>query len=331
MKLLGLLLFLAVIVVLPLVTSNVYYLTVLTVIGIYWILIASLNLLVGFTGTLSIGHVGLLGVGAYAFCILGGDSVGWNPFLAMIASGAICALVGLLLGLPSLRLPGFYFAMVTMAFGLIVTELALSEQWLTGGAAGLPSPTLPAAFESYSGFYWLVAAIAAFVTWMTWNLSRMMWGRSMIALRDNPVAASAFAVPIYRTKLIVFTFSGFTAGIAGALFAHSQTYITPDAFVFNLGIYFFVAIIIGGRGVILGPFIGAAVLAALPDIFGPLAKYATFFYGFVLLIIVLVLPGGVSDLLRRISERLSGTKVVRTEITPDLGRLRASIGTAEAK
>ena len=331
MKLLGLVLFAIVIVAMPLITSNVYYLTVLTVIGIYWILIASLNLLVGFTGQLSIGHVGLLGVGAYAFCILGGDSIGWHPFLAMAASGVICALVGLLLGLPSLRLPGFYFAMVTMAFGLIVTELALSEQWLTGGAAGLPSPPLPAAVESYSGFYWLVVAIAAFVTWMTWNLSRMMWGRSMIALRDSPVAASAFAVPIYRTKLTVFTFSGFTAGIAGALFAHSQTYITPDAFVFNLGVYFFVAIIIGGRGVILGPFVGAAVLAALPDIFGPLANYATFFYGFMLLIIVLVLPGGVNDLMRRVSERLANAKVVRTEITPDLARLRASLKTAEAK
>ena len=89
------------------------------------------------------GHVGLLAIGAYAFCLLAGGQ-GWNPFLALLAGGAICAVIGLLLGLPSLRLPGFYFAMATLAFGLIVSELALAEQWLTNGSVGMPAPKLPA-------------------------------------------------------------------------------------------------------------------------------------------------------------------------------------------
>ena len=103
---------------------------------------------------------------------------------------------------------------------------------------------------------------------MTANLARLMWGRAMVALRDSTVAASSVAVPIYIVKLMVFVFSGFTAGISGGLYATSQSYITPDAFIVNLGIYFFVAIIIGGRGVIIGPFIGAAVLAAIPELVG---------------------------------------------------------------
>ena len=312
----------------PWLAPNLYYLHVVTMIGVYWVLIATLNLLVGYTGQLSIGHVGLLAVGAYAFCLLVGSS-GWNPFLAMLAGGALCALVGLLLGLPSLRLPGFYFAMVTLAFGLIVTELALAEQWLTNGSVGMAAPDFPPPFDTHEGFYWFVMGIAGTVTWLCWNLGRFMWGRAMIALRDSTVAAQSVAVPIYRTKLIVFVFSGFTAGIAGALYATSQSYITPDAFIVNLGVFFFVSIIIGGRGVIVGPFIGAAVLTALPELVGPLAKYASFFYGVVLLIVVLAMPGGVDEMLRSVSQRLRRNADVKTSIEPDLDKLRAAIRQAQ--
>ena len=312
----------------PWLAPNLYYLHVVTMIGVYWVLIATLNLLVGYTGQLSIGHVGLLAVGAYAFCLLVGSS-GWNPFLAMLAGGALCALVGLLLGLPSLRLPGFYFAMVTLAFGLIVTELALAEQWLTNGSVGMAAPDFLPPFDTHEGFYWFVMGIAGIVTWLCWNLGRFMWGRAMIALRDSTVAAQSVAVPIYKTKLIVFVFSGFTAGIAGALYATSQSYITPDAFIVNLGVFFFVSIIIGGRGVIAGPFIGAAVLTALPELVGPLAKYASFFYGVVLLIVVLAMPGGVDEVLRGISERLRRNTEVKTSIEPDLDKLRAAIRQAQ--
>jgi branched-chain amino acid transport system permease protein len=321
--------FSVVVAVFPFLAPNLYYLHVVTMIGVYWVLIATLNLLVGYTGQLSIGHVGLLAVGAYAFCLLVG-SAGWNPFPAMLAGGVLCSLIGLLLGLPSLRLPGFYFAMVTLAFGLIVTELALAEQWLTNGSVGMAAPEFPAPFDTPNGFYWLVASIAAFVTWLCWNLARFMWGRAMIALRDSTVAAQSVAIPIYRTKLIVFVFSGLTAGIAGALYATSQSYITPDAFIVNLGIFFFVSIIIGGRGVIAGPFIGAAVLTAIPELVGPLAKYASFFYGVVLLIVVLAMPGGVNEMMRGLSEKLRRSSDVRTQIEPDLDKLRDAIQRASS-
>jgi len=312
---------------LPFITGNLYYLHVATVIGVYWVLIATLNLLVGFTGQLSIGHVGLLAIGAYAFCLLAGpQGQGWSPYLALLAGGAICALVGLILGLPSLRLPGFYFAMATLAFGLIVAELALAEQWLTNGSVGMPAPNFPAPFDTPWGFYWLVLGIAAFITWMTANLARLMWGRAMVALRDSTVAASSVAVPIYLVKLVVFVFSGFTAGIAGGLYATSQTYITPDAFIVNVGIYFFVAIIIGGRGAIIGPFIGAAVLAAIPELVAPLAKYGAFFYGFILLLVVLVIPGGFGELISIVASRLRRVPQMSTSIEPDLAGLAAAIG-----
>ena len=133
-------------------------------------------------------------------------------------------------------------------------------------------------------------------------------------------------MPIYRIKLIVFVFSGFTAGIAGALYSTSQSYITPDAFIVNLGMFFFVSIVIGGRGVILGPFVGAAVLTAIPELVGPLAKYASFFYGVVLLTVVLAMPGGVerTDPHARPSAS-AAAKTPRPASSPDLETLRRAI------
>lgn len=309
----------------PLLAGNFYYLHIATLIAIYWVLISTLNLLVGYTGTLSVGHVGLLAIGAYAFCLLAGAQ-DWPVFPALLAGGAICALIGLVLGLPSLRLPGFYFAMVTTAFSVIVSELALAEAWLTNGSVGMPAPAFPAPFDSPRGFYLLAVGIALAATWLTWNLARSMWGSRMVAVRDSRAAALAVGIPIARTKLIVFVFSGFTAGIAGGLFATLQSYITPDAFILNLGLYFFVSIIIGGRGVIVGPFIGAVVLAAIPELVGSLQKYGTFFYGLILLGVVLLMPGGFGEAIAGLRRLLGRAPRTETAVRPDLARLRRAIG-----
>ncbi len=310
---------------LPYITGNLYYLHVATVIGVYWVLIATLNLLVGFAGQLSVGHVGLLAIGAYAFCLLAGSQGTGIRFWLCSPAESFAPRSACYWACRRCACRDFIFAMATLAFGLIVSELALAEQWLTNGSVGMPAPSFPAPFDTPWGFYWLVLGIAAFITWMTANLARFMWGRAMVALRDSTVAASSVAIPIYRTKLMVFVFSGFSAGISGGLYATSQSYITPDAFIVNLGIYFFVAIIIGGRGVIIGPFTGAAVLAAIPELVGPLAKYGTFFYGFILLLVVLVLPGGFGELISNLAARLRGEQPVSASIEPDLEGLRAAI------
>src|SRR5207253_2032976 len=151
-------------------------------------------------------------IGSYAFTILA-SQYGVDTFSATVVAGAIGAICGFILGLPSLRLPGFYFAMATLAFALIVGELSLAQQELTGGGAGLPVPGFPAPFDTPGGFYWLVLAVAALVTWVTTNIAGLMWGRALIAIRDSEVAARANGVPVFPMKLLVFTFSGFTAGL----------------------------------------------------------------------------------------------------------------------
>ena len=312
-------------VTLPWWAGNQYQLHMAALICVYWILISGLNLVIGYTGQLSIGHVGLLAIGAYAFAILVGK-MGWHPALAVAAAGVLGGLCGLALGLPSLRLPGFYFAMATMAFALIVNELVLAQVNLTGGGVGLPGPLFPAPFDSPTGFYYLVAALALAVTLLSWNIARRMWGRGLMSIRDNPVTAQAVGVPLFRAKLMVFVFSGVTAGVAGAMFASLQSYITPDTFVFELSLFFFVCIIIGGRGSMIGPFLGTVVLTALPELVAPLAKLGHFFYGLLLLVVVLVVPEGIGRMFELIGERFRPRRVQHEAITPDLPRLSRAIG-----
>jgi branched-chain amino acid transport system permease protein len=152
-----------------------------------------------------------------------------------------------------------------------------------------------------------------------------MWGRGLIAIRDSVVTAQAAGVPVFRAKLIVFVFSGLTAGVAGALFGSLQSYITPDTFIFELGLFFFVCIIIGGRGGILGPLAGTAILTALPELAAPLAKLGTFFYGLLLLVVVLLVPEGIGRLFELALERLRPRKLESAPVHPDLGRLSAAI------
>lgn len=309
---------------LPFWAGDFYQLHLAQLIGVYWILIVGLNLVVGFTGQLSIGHVGLLAIGAYTFAFLAGTHE-LNPLFAIAVAGVVGGLCGLLLGLPSLRLPGFYFAMTTMAFSLIVTELTLAQDEITGGGIGLAVPGVSAPFDTPDGLYWLILIVGALVTWLTWNVSRRMWGRSLIAIRDSEITAMAVGISLFRAKLIVFVFSGVTAGVAGALFASLQSYITPDTFVFELGLFFFVCIIIGGRGSILGPFIGTIILTALPELVAPLAKLGNFFYGLTLLAVVLLIPEGLQRLFEVLAEKLRPRRIESHVVTPDLTRLAAAI------
>ncbi len=266
---------------------------------IYWVLVAGLNLVVGFAGQLAIGWVSLLTIGAYtaSALALGRVTPEIPTFLALAAAGVLGAVFGLIAGLPALRLRTFYFAMTTLGLSTIVTQIALAWKTVTGGGVGIQGPAMPAPFDSSWGFYFFCLGLALFVTWMTCNISASRYGRSLVAIRDAEVAAES--VGIYKPKLLVsvFLFSGALAGVAGGLFASLQSYITPDAFTFDLSVLFFIAILIGGRGSILGPMIGTAILTILPDFAAPLVQWSTFLYAVLLLAIVLLVPGGIADLL----------------------------------
>jgi branched-chain amino acid transport system permease protein len=266
---------------------------------IYWVLISGLNLVVGFAGQIAIGWVALLTLGAYVTSVLTAGALmpALSPYLALLIAALFGAVFGIIVGLPALRLRTFYFAMTTLGFATIVTQVALAWKSVTGGGVGVPGPVFAWPFSSPWGFYCLCLGLAVIATWMTGNVAASRFGRSLVAIRDAEVAAEA--VGISKTSLLatVFLFSGAVAGIAGGLFASLQSYITPDAFTFDLSVLFFIAILIGGRGSILGPLLGTFILTALPEFVAPLVAWSTFLYAALLLVIVLVVPGGIAELL----------------------------------
>ena len=266
---------------------------------IYWILSAGLNLVVGYAGQIAIGWVSMLTLGAYATASLtaGNATPPWHPYLALVAGGALGAVFGVVVGLPALRLRTFYFAMTTLGFATIVTQVALAWKSVTGGGVGTPGPVFPWPFEPGWGFYYFCFFLAALATWMTANIASSRFGRALVAIRDAEVAAEASGIAKPRLLVAVFLFAGALGGVAGGLFSSLQSYITPDAFTFEMSVLFFIAILIGGRGSILGPALGTIILTALPEFAAPLVQWSTFLYAALLLVIVLVIPGGIADLL----------------------------------
>jgi branched-chain amino acid transport system permease protein len=280
---------------LPALTDS-YWTAIATRAAIYWVLVAGLNLVVGYAGQLAIGAVGLLAIGAYVASIVAlRTDIG--PFPALALGSAAGAVAGVIVGLPALRLRTFYFAMTTLGFATIVTQVALAWTDVTGGGIGVPGPELPKPFDGTLGFYLFSLVLAALVTAMTASAAASRFGRALIAIRDAEVAAEASGIGKARLLVTVFLFSGATAGLAGGLFAALQSYITPDAFTFDLSILFFIAILVGGRGSILGPLLGTVLLTWLPEIAAPLVAWSTFLYAALLLVIVLAVPGGIADLI----------------------------------
>ncbi|HLH86896.1 MAG TPA: branched-chain amino acid ABC transporter ATP-binding protein/permease [Xanthobacteraceae bacterium] len=266
---------------------------------VYWVLVSGLNLVVGFAGQIAIGWVALLTLGAYTTSVLVAGTVTpeLSPYVALAIAAVAGALFGLIIGLPALRLRTFYFAITTLGFATIVTQIALAWGSVTGGGVGVAGPVFPWPFDSQWGFYYFCFGLAAICTWMTANIASSRFGRALTAIRDAEVAAEACGIAKPGLLIAVFLFSGAVAGIAGGLFATLQTYITPDAFTLDLSVLFFIAILIGGRGSILGPLLGTMLLTVLPEFAAPLVAWSTFLYAVLLLVIVLVIPGGIAELL----------------------------------
>jgi len=236
---------------------------------VYWVLVSGLNLVVGFAGQIAIGWVALLALGAYTTSVLvaGNITPELSPYLALAIAAVVGAAFGLIVGLPALRLRTFYFAITTLGFATIVTQVALAWQSVTGGGVGVAGPIFPKPFDSQWGFYYFCFGLAAICTWMTANIAASRFGRALTAIRDAEVAAEACGIAKPALLALVFLFSGAVAAIAGGLFASLQSYITPDAFTLDLSVLFFIAILIGGRGSILGPLLGTILLTVLPELF----------------------------------------------------------------
>jgi branched-chain amino acid transport system permease protein len=253
--------------VMPMVLNNPYYLHLAETILIYAILLFGLDIVVGYTGQVSLGHAGLFGIGSYTTGVLY-LKFGLPILVAAPASIVVTALFGALLALPALRVTGPYLAMVTLAFGTIIQILINEMTFLTEGPLGLKvlKPNLFGHKATEVEFFYLVAILMVLSLIVVHRILKSHLGRAFQALRDSPIASDCMGVSVYRYKVYAFVISAALAGLAGSLYSYSEEYISPNTYNFELTILFLLAIIMGGRKTRSGALLGAFIVVTLPSL-----------------------------------------------------------------
>ena len=251
----------------PLASGNPYYIHLVETIMIYAIVLFGLDIVVGYTGQVSLGHAGLFGIGAYTAGVLV-LKMGAALWITLPAAIAVTAFFGALLALPALRVTGPYLAMVTLAFGTIIQILINEMTFLTEGPMGitLKKPSLFGHRLDETEFYWVVIVMLLAALVFVHRVLRSHLGRAFEALRGSPVASDCMGVSVYRYKVYAFVISAGLAGLAGALYAYSEQYISPNTYNFEQTVLFLLAVIMGGRKTRTGALLGAAIIVMLPKL-----------------------------------------------------------------
>ncbi len=294
----------------PVAFHNPYYIHLLETIMIYAIVLFGLDIVVGYTGQVSLGHAGLFGIGAYTAGVLV-FKLGASLWVTLPASIAVTAAFGALLALPALRVTGPYLAMVTLAFGTIIQILINEMSFLTEGPLGI-TLTKPVLFGVKLGereFFWVVAVMLILSLIFVHRVLRSHLGRAFEALRGSPVASDCMGVSVYRYKVYAFVISAGLAGLAGSLYAYSEQYISPNTYNFELTVMFLLAVIMGGRKTRSGAMLGAAIVVLLPKLLDDIEM----FRWFAVLLAVVVLVGAIVALKRgKASAKTAAIPVVGT-------------------
>ena len=282
----------------PLMSGNSYYVHMVGTIMIYAILLFGLDIVVGYTGQVSLGHAGLFGVGSYTAGVLF-MKLGAPLWVIIPASIAVTAAFGALLALPALRVTGPYLAMVTLAFGTIIQILINEMTFLTEGPLGItiPKPSVMGHKLSEHEFYWLTFALMVISLVVVHRILKSQLGRAFEALRGSPVASDCMGVSVYRYKVYAFVISAGFAGLAGCLYAYSEQYISPNTYNFELTVLFLLAVIMGGRKTRSGALLGAAIIVILPKLLDDLAMFRMV----ALALAVLMLVGAIVGISKKIT------------------------------
>ena len=286
--------------------ANDYYLRIGFMMCIYYLCAAGMNVLVGYAGQKSLGQAGLFAAGAYAVALLT-TKTPINPWLALALAAGVSALFGVLIALPSLRVKGPYLAMVTLAFGIVVEKLVGEWTEVFGGAQGIygiRSLTWNDQPLSALQWVWLGLILCALTHLLLRNLLKGRFGRALLSLQADEIAASSVGVRVYRAKVLAFTVAAVTCGIAGALVAQQNQYINSDFISFHLSIFILLLVLFGGAGSMYGPLVGAVLLTLIDALLARWPSAQHFLYGFLLLFALYVMPGGVMGLLHSASRRL---------------------------
>lgn len=297
--------------------SSPYALYIINTIGIASIAVIGLNILIGYTGQISLGHGAFFGVGAYSAAILA-TSVGLPFWISVSAAGFITAFVGMVFGIPSVRLKHLYLTIATLAGQFIIEYVLMHWESLTGGPEGiiLPEATLfGVSLGDDRRFFYVIFTCLTLMTWIAANLVRSRYGRAFVAIRDNDRAAEGMGIPLFRYKLLSFAISSFYAGFAGGLWAYYTISITPEPFTLFLSIEYIAMIIIGGLGSIYGAIFGAIFITMLNEILSRVTEFImnidafvgfsltiaplrSFVFGLAIVLFIIFEPRGLAELWR---------------------------------
>ncbi|MGQ9688015.1 MAG: branched-chain amino acid ABC transporter permease [Desulfobaccales bacterium] len=275
--------------------SNNYYFTLFNFIGIHAILVVGLNLLLGYAGQISLGHAAFFGLGAYTSGILTA-TYGLNPWLALPVGLVVSGVSAFLVGVPALKLRGYYLAMATLGFGIIVYIIFNQTQAWTGGPSGLSGiPSLSLAgfpLDTPDRLFLLIWPILGVILLLSANLVDSRLGRALRALHDSEAAAQSLGVDTARAKLLIFVWTALYASLAGSLYAHTLNFIAPTAFGFMFSIKLVTMGVVGGMASIWGSLLGASVLTILPELLVVFHDYEMIIFGGILMLVMIFLPRG---------------------------------------
>ena len=290
----GLFIVIAILLVLPFIVPNSFYLDLVIRMAINAVIVLGLNLLIGFAGQISLGHAGFLGIGAYATAVLP-THFGWHPVLAVMAGAAAAGLLAAIVARPIFKLKGHYLAMATLGLGIIINITLRNEAAWTGGPDGmpvLPMALLGVELSSDKHWYWVVALLLSVSVWASLNLINSPFGRALRALHGSEVASQVVGVDVVRYKVAIFVLSAVFASLMGSVTAHYVGFVTPNLADFFHSIELVTMVVIGGMASVYGSLVGAVLLTALPQALTSFEGWETVAFGAILMLCMIFMPKG---------------------------------------
>ncbi len=293
---------------LPVWLADAYFLHVVIMAGIFGVLALSLNLLLGYTGQLSLGHAAFFGIGAYTSALLT-LRLEWSFWAALPCAAAAAGLAGWVIGRLALKLRGAYFVLVTISFAGVISLVSVNWMDLTNGPLGLPGVPAPAlgpwSLRAKGAYYYLVLAAVALAYLVCRRLVRSRIGRALLALRENEALAESVGVDVTHYLVVAAVVSAALAGMAGSLYAHYTRFVSPEVFLFTYTVTMVIMVVAGGKGTLAGPLVGAAIFTVLPEALRAATswQWQMLAYGVLLVLLVFFLPRGVVPALAALRPR----------------------------
>jgi len=301
-----LLIFALIILTIPATVQNNYHLMVLNVAALNIIVVIGLNLLIGYAGQISLGHAAFFGLGAYLSAIFT-VTFGLPLWPTIILAMAITGMIAFAIGIPTLKLEGHYLVMATLGFNIIIYIVMIQLETVTGGPSGFAGiPRLKIAgfvFDSDLKIYYLLWVVSSGVLLLSLNLIHSRVGRAMAALSHNEIAARCAGIDTENYKVKIFVISAALASLAGSLYAHYLTFISPGTFSFFYSIQVVTMVLIGGIGSLWGSVLGAILLTILPEILHAAKEYNVLIYGIILMVVLIFFPQGLFPGIARVFQR----------------------------